>query len=59
MLQLLFTSETKSDYFAEFLEEWMWVVYPWNFIEDMIDLITKLMATERKKMWNKSQSKRD
>jgi len=31
VLQLLFTSETTPDYFAEFLEDWMWVVYPWNF----------------------------
>ncbi|MGZ4929014.1 MAG: phosphoribosyltransferase, partial [Halobacteriota archaeon] len=25
VLQLLFTSETTPDYFAEFLEDWMWV----------------------------------
>ena len=57
VLQLLFTSETKPDYFAEFLEQWMWVVYPWNFIEDMIDLITRLMATERKEVWNEKSIK--
>jgi hypoxanthine phosphoribosyltransferase len=57
VLQLLFTSETTPDYFAEFLEDWMWVVYPWNFIEDMIDLITKLMAKERKKVWNEKSIK--
>jgi hypothetical protein len=57
VLQLLFTSETTPDYFAEFLDEWMWVVYPWNFIEDMIDLITKLMTKERKKGWNEKSIK--
>ncbi|MGZ4848759.1 MAG: phosphoribosyltransferase, partial [Halobacteriota archaeon] len=49
--------ETTPDYFAEFLEDWMWVVYPWNFIEDMIDLITKLMAKERKEVWNEKSIK--
>jgi hypoxanthine phosphoribosyltransferase len=57
VLQLLFTSETTPDYFAEFLEDWMWVVYPWNFIEDMIDLITKLMAKEKKEVWNEKSIK--
>ncbi len=37
-LQLLQTSEFEPDYIGERLEEWAWVVYPWNFIEDMIDL---------------------
>jgi uncharacterized protein len=39
-LQLLQTSEYEPDYVGERLDEWTWVVYPWNFIEDMIDLIT-------------------
>lgn len=38
-LQLLDTSEFTPDFVGENLEEWTWVVYPWNFIEDMIDLI--------------------
>jgi uncharacterized protein len=42
-LQLLQTSEYEPDYVGEQLEEWTWVVYPWNFIEDMIDLITGAM----------------
>jgi hypothetical protein len=42
-LQLLQTSEFEPDYIGERLEEWAWVVYPWNFIEDMIDLITGVM----------------
>jgi hypoxanthine phosphoribosyltransferase len=42
-LQLLQTSEFEPDYVGERLEEWTWVVYPWNFIEDMIDLITGTM----------------
>ncbi len=37
-LQLLQTSEFDPDYIGERLEEWAWMVYPWNFIEDMIDI---------------------
>ncbi|WP_114577762.1 phosphoribosyltransferase [Saliphagus sp. LR7] len=39
-LQLLGTSEFEPDYVGERLEEWTWVVYPWNFIEDMVDLVS-------------------
>ncbi|SFR37232.1 phosphoribosyltransferase [Halogeometricum limi] len=42
-LQLLQTSEFEPDFVGERLEEWAWVVYPWNFIEDMIDLTTGVM----------------
>ncbi|MFC7210947.1 phosphoribosyltransferase [Natronoarchaeum sp. GCM10025321] len=42
-LQLLGTSEFQPDFVGEQLEEWAWVVYPWNFIEDMIDLLTGVM----------------
>ncbi|PSP43957.1 phosphoribosyltransferase [Halobacteriales archaeon QH_6_64_20] len=38
-LQLLGTSEFEPEYVGERLEEWAWIVYPWNFIEDMADLI--------------------
>ncbi|MCY4730656.1 phosphoribosyltransferase [Natronomonas gomsonensis] len=42
-LQLLQTSEFEPQFVGERLEEWTWVVYPWNFIEDMIDLIGGVM----------------
>ena len=42
-LQLLQTSEFEPDFVGERLEEWTWVVYPWNFIEDMIDLTGGVM----------------
>jgi hypoxanthine phosphoribosyltransferase len=35
----------------------VWVVYPWNFVEDMIDLILKLMAQEKRDVWNKKSIK--
>ena len=43
-LQLLGTSAFEPDYVGEHLEEWAWIVYPWNFIEDMVDLISGVMA---------------
>jgi hypothetical protein len=42
-LQLLQTSDFEPEFVGERLEEWTWVVYPWNFIEDMIDLIGGVM----------------
>jgi hypoxanthine phosphoribosyltransferase len=42
-LQLLQTSEFEPDYIGERLDEWAWIVYPWNFIEDMIDIISGVM----------------
>ncbi|GGL32075.1 phosphoribosyltransferase [Halarchaeum grantii] len=45
-LQLLGTSEFDPDFVGERLEQWAWVVYPWNFIEDMTDLISGVMETD-------------
>ena len=42
-LQLLGTSEFEPEFVGERLETWTWVVYPWNFLEDMIDLIEGVM----------------
>jgi hypoxanthine phosphoribosyltransferase len=43
-LQLLGTSEFEPAFVGERLEEWTWVVYPWNFIEDMVDLLEGVMT---------------
>jgi hypoxanthine phosphoribosyltransferase len=45
-LQLLGTSEFDPDYVGEYLEDWTWVVYPWNFIEDMVDLLSGVMEKD-------------
>jgi len=44
-LQLLGTSEFQPDFVGERLAEWTWIVYPWNFVEDMIDLVAGVMET--------------
>ncbi len=51
-LQYLDSSEYHPDYCGEHLYEWAWVVFPWNFIEDMIDLISSLMKKEAKDHWD-------
>ncbi|MFB6107779.1 MAG: phosphoribosyltransferase [Haloplanus sp.] len=42
-LQLLGNSEFDPDFVGERLDEWAWVVYPWNFVEDMVDLLAGVM----------------
>ncbi len=50
-LLLLNTSKFIPDYFGECLEEWAWVIFPWNFVEDMVSLITKVMKDGRRDLW--------
>jgi hypothetical protein len=45
-LQLLGTSEFEPDFVGERLSEWAWIVYPWNFIEDMVDLTAGVMRKD-------------
>ena len=45
-LQILQTSEFDPDYVGERLEQWAWVVYPWNFIEDMVDILSGVMEND-------------
>ncbi|MCZ7398114.1 MAG: phosphoribosyltransferase [Candidatus Methanoperedens sp.] len=52
VLQYLYTSEIKPDYCGEVVQEWGWIVYPWNFIEDLIDIISRLMAKEKLNEWD-------
>ncbi|MFB6223868.1 MAG: phosphoribosyltransferase [Haloarcula sp.] len=43
-LQLLQTSDHEPDFIGERLDEWTWVVYPWNFVEDMVELVAGVMS---------------
>ena len=45
-LQLLGSSSFEPDFVGERLDEWAWIVYPWNFIEDMIDLTEGVMTKD-------------
>jgi hypoxanthine phosphoribosyltransferase len=42
-LQCLAGSEADPDFVGEHLDEWTWVVYPWNFVEDMCELVAGVM----------------
>ncbi|RXA19784.1 phosphoribosyltransferase [Methanosarcina sp. MSH10X1] len=51
-LQYLGSSKINPDYVGERLEDWAWIVYPWNFMEDMISILTKCMRKDPKKPWS-------
>ncbi|MES3161642.1 MAG: phosphoribosyltransferase [Halorubrum sp.] len=54
-LQLLGTSEFEPDFVGERLEHWTWVVYPWNFIEDMIDLTEGAMVRANEETFGRDE----
>lgn len=54
-LQLLQTSKFEPDFVGERLHEWTWVVYPWNFIEDMVDLIAGVMRKAEDGPYSKTE----
>lgn len=54
-LLLISTSRFTPDYFGEYIEEWAWIIFPWNFIEDMIELIRGIM--EKKREWSEWEIK--
>lgn len=51
-LQYLGSSKIDPDYVGEKLEDWAWIVYPWNFMEDMISILTKGMRKDPEKLWS-------
>jgi len=52
-LLLLGSSKFIPEYFGEYIEEQVWVIFPWNFVEEMISLIVKLMKEEKRDLWTK------
>lgn len=42
------TSKFKPDYYGEEIE-WKWVIFPWNYVEDMCNIIPKVLDKERPK----------
>jgi len=36
-------SRFRPDYYAESIE-WAWIVFPWNFVEDMINLVNNILG---------------
>ncbi|MBS1263106.1 MAG: Xanthine phosphoribosyltransferase [Methanonatronarchaeales archaeon] len=46
VLQFLESSTASPGYVGEVLDEWAWIIYPWNFIEDMVDLVGRVLGDE-------------
>jgi hypoxanthine phosphoribosyltransferase len=42
-LQLMPDCDAEPDFYGRELDEWAWLVYPWNFLEDMEDLLPPAM----------------
>ena len=47
-------SEFEPDFVGERLEEWTWVVYPWNFVEDMVELIAGVMEKSEREIFDRT-----
>lgn len=43
-LQHIRGAKCKPDFFGEELNDWVWIIYPWNFMEDLGNLILKTLA---------------
>jgi hypoxanthine phosphoribosyltransferase len=51
-MQYLPKSKFRPNYFSEEVKEWVWFIYPWNWIEDTSTLIVRLFSKENGKMLN-------
>ncbi len=54
-LLLLSNSTFLPDYFGEYLEDFVWVVFPWNFVEDISSLILSVM--DEQEFWSEWELK--
>jgi len=42
------SAKIEPDYYALVIEDWTWFMYPWNYWEDEINLIRKIVAEDNK-----------
>jgi hypothetical protein len=42
------TSKFKPDYYGEEID-WMWVIFPWNYVEDMCNIVPKVLDNKKSK----------
>lgn len=45
-LHYLPSSKVRPDFYGRTLQSWVWVVYPWNFTEDLGNVARKLLGME-------------
>ncbi|BFI75128.1 phosphoribosyltransferase [Sulfurisphaera ohwakuensis] len=43
------SAKIKPDYYAMVIKDWYWFMYPWNYWEDEINLIRKILSEENSK----------
>jgi len=46
------TSMIVPDYYVDEVKEWTWYMYPWNFTEDMVNLIMRIVNERPEEKWN-------
>jgi len=39
-------AQIKPDYYVDLVKDWTWYMYPWNYVEDMVNLIKKILKEE-------------
>ncbi|MDT8358279.1 MAG: phosphoribosyltransferase family protein, partial [Methanomicrobiaceae archaeon] len=44
VLQHKFTSAFTPDYYAEYMDEWCWVIYPWAVHEDLVGFVERVLS---------------
>ncbi len=54
-------SKSTPDFFAEEVRDWTWFMYPWNYWEDMINLVGKILKekAETKEKLDSNEIERD
>ncbi len=51
VLMLMQSSSYIPHYFGDYIVEDVWIVFPWNFYEEMIDLIERVVGEEYLCLW--------
>ncbi|MHC1601558.1 MAG: phosphoribosyltransferase [Candidatus Nezhaarchaeales archaeon] len=46
------TSMIVPDYYVDEVKEWTWYMYPWNFTEDMVNLIMRIVNEKPEEKWS-------
>ncbi len=39
-------AEIEPDYYVDLVRDWTWYMYPWNYVEDMVNLVKKILKEE-------------
>ncbi len=45
-------AKTKPDYYVDEITAWIWYMYPWNYVEDTINLTKKILQEDPKRAWS-------